>query len=117
MHSNSTTHEAALIGLGAMGAALAHALLAKGRRITVWNRTAARAEPLQRAGAALAPDVAAAVAAAPVVIVCVTDYASTRALLEPVDLRGRVLVQLSTGTPQEARETAAWAAARGAQYL
>ncbi|MER7078809.1 NAD(P)-binding domain-containing protein, partial [Saccharopolyspora kobensis] len=35
-----------VLGLGDMGTALADALLAAGHRVTVWNRTAARAEPL-----------------------------------------------------------------------
>ncbi|MDC0716363.1 NAD(P)-binding domain-containing protein [Nannocystis bainbridge] len=117
MHSHSTTHEAALLGLGAMGTALARAAASKGRRVTVWNRTPARATPLAAAGVTLAPSAAAAVAASPLVIVCVTDYAATRSLLETVSLVGKTLVQLSTGTPHEARELAAWATARGAQYL
>ncbi|MFE6489970.1 NAD(P)-binding domain-containing protein, partial [Streptomyces sp. NPDC057757] len=45
-----------LLGLGAMGTALARAWLAAGHPLTVWNRTAARAEPL----AAAPPDHAAA---------------------------------------------------------
>ncbi|MCY0987800.1 NAD(P)-binding domain-containing protein [Nannocystis sp. ILAH1] len=117
MHSHSTTHEAALIGLGAMGVALARAAATKGRRIIVWNRTSAKAAPLEAAGVTVAGSVAAAVAASPVVIVCVTDYPATRSLLESVELAGKTLVQLSTGTPQEARELAGWATARGARYL
>lgn len=37
--------EVSVIGLGAMGSALAGALLRDGHRITVWNRTTAKAEP------------------------------------------------------------------------
>ncbi|WAS96769.1 NAD(P)-binding domain-containing protein [Nannocystis punicea] len=117
MQSQSTTNEASLLGLGAMGAALARAAATKGRRLTVWNRTSAKAAPLVAAGVTVAASVAAAVAASPVVIVCVTDYAATRALLEAALLAGKTVVQLSTGTPQEARELAAWATARGARYL
>ena len=40
-----------LIGLGVMGAEMARTLLRSGHRVTVWNRTAAKAEPLVRAGA------------------------------------------------------------------
>ncbi|MFD0888709.1 NAD(P)-binding domain-containing protein, partial [Streptosporangium algeriense] len=35
-----------LLGLGAMGTALAQAWLAAGHRLTVWNRTPGRAEAL-----------------------------------------------------------------------
>jgi len=94
---------------------------ANGHHVTVWNRTAARAEPLREAGAAVAPDLATAVGASPVVLVCVDDYAVTRQLLAQSDVRpvlgGRVLVQLSTGRPQEARDLQAWISASAAEYL
>lgn len=44
------------IGLGQMGAAIAGNLIAAGHRLTVWNRTAAKAAPLVAAGARLADD-------------------------------------------------------------
>ncbi|MDC0668545.1 NAD(P)-dependent oxidoreductase [Nannocystis radixulma] len=110
-----------VIGLGEMGAALAAAFLRGQLRVTLWNRTPARATPLIAEGGVLAPDAAAAVTASPVVVVCVSDYAATRSILEREDvaaaLRGKLLVQLSTGTPKEARELGAWAAARGVDYL
>lgn len=109
--------DVSVIGLGDMGAALVRALLGKGYRVTVWNRTGAKAEPLIQRGATLAPDVAAAISASPVVIICVSDYDVTHRLLETGDVAGRVLVQLSTGTPQEARDGEAWARERGAEYL
>ncbi|WP_084960036.1 NAD(P)-dependent oxidoreductase [Thermoactinospora rubra] len=106
-----------VIGLGAMGRALAARLLDTGHRVTVWNRTASKAEPLVAMGATAAPSAAAAVEAAPLVIVCVLDYPAVRQALEGADLRGRVLVNLTNGRPLEARQAAEWAAARGADYL
>jgi 3-hydroxyisobutyrate dehydrogenase len=44
----------AFLGLGRMGSGMAARLLAAGHRLTVYNRTAARAEALVRAGATLA---------------------------------------------------------------
>ncbi|XYI00092.1 NAD(P)-dependent oxidoreductase [Sorangium sp. So ce1128] len=71
--------------------------------------------------AVLAPSVAAAVLASPVLVVCVSDHAATRELLETdgvaAALAGRALIQLSTGTPQEARDAEAWALHHGAEYL
>ena len=113
--------DVSIIGLGAMGSALARGLLGSGHRVTVWNRTRAKAEALVGSGAVLAPDVASAVAASPVVLVCVDNYDVTRSILSPRDVRaalsGRVLVQLSTGTPQEARDSQSWAREAGAEYL
>ena len=73
--------EVSVIGLGAMGSALARALLRDGHRVTVWNRTSAKAEPLVRDGALLAHGPAAAVSASPIVLVCVEDYKVTRSIL------------------------------------
>jgi 3-hydroxyisobutyrate dehydrogenase-like beta-hydroxyacid dehydrogenase len=113
--------EAALIGMGAMGSALARALLHSGHRVTVWNRTSAKAEPLARDGAVVAPSAAAAVSASPVVVVCVDNYEVTKTILGAKEvapaLAGRLLVQLSTGNPQEARDGEAWARERKADYL
>src|SRR5690606_37357618 len=66
---------ATVIGLGQMGSTLARLLLDSGYRVTVWNRTAAKAEPLVARGAELAPTALAAVSASRVVVVCVHDYA------------------------------------------
>jgi 3-hydroxyisobutyrate dehydrogenase-like beta-hydroxyacid dehydrogenase len=66
--------DVSVIDLGAMGAALARMLLRDGHRVTVWNRTSAKATPLVRDGAILAESVALAVGASPLVIVCVDNY-------------------------------------------
>lgn len=110
-----------MIGLGPLGAAMAHVLVEAGRETTVWNRTAARAEPLVAAGATLAASPEAAVAASPVVIVCVTNYDASDAILRTQQvkdtLEGRVLVQLSTGSPAQARDGEAWISACGGAFL
>ncbi|ATQ42439.1 NAD(P)-binding domain-containing protein [Caulobacter mirabilis] len=109
-----------VIGLGEMGSALARAFLRSGLRTTVWNRSAAKAADLVAAGAGLAPDAASAAAASPVTVVCVSDYAAAAAILDDAvlaALAGRTLVQLSTGTPREARTLAAGMEARGVRYL
>jgi 3-hydroxyisobutyrate dehydrogenase-like beta-hydroxyacid dehydrogenase len=109
--------DVSVLGLGVMGRALARTLLEGGKAVTVWNRTAAKAEPLERQGARRAASPAEAVAASPVVIVCVMDYAQSFGLLEGTALAGRTLVQLSTGSPKDARAGEAWAKERGAAYL
>ncbi|MFE2015441.1 NAD(P)-binding domain-containing protein [Streptomyces sp. NPDC059491] len=107
-----------LLGLGAMGTALARAWLAAGHPLTVWNRTPGRAAPLAAEGAVAAATAAGAVAAGggPVVL-CLLDDASVGTAVDGVDLTGRDLVNLTTTTPAQARARAAWAAERGARYL
>ncbi|WP_344601881.1 NAD(P)-dependent oxidoreductase [Streptomyces glaucus] len=106
-----------LLGLGAMGTALARAWLAAGHPLTVWNRTPARAAALAAEGARVADDAAAAVAANPLVVVCLLDDASVDEVLAGADLAGRDLVNLTSGTPAQARARAEWARERGARYL
>lgn len=112
-----TTTDVTVIGLGAMGSALARALIAGGHRVTVWNRSAAKADALVRAGAVLEPTVERALQASEVIVVCVKDYPATHALLEGSALTKKVVVQLSTGTPSEARAVAEVLRAQGAEYL
>ncbi|RLU99144.1 dehydrogenase [Streptomyces griseocarneus] len=106
-----------VLGLGPMGRALAGALLRNGHPTTVWNRTPGKAAGLD--GARVAETAAEAVAASPLVIVCVLDYAAATAVLAPLtdELRGRTIVNLTADSPDRARETAAWAAGRGIAYL
>lgn len=106
-----------LLGLGAMGTALAEAWLAAGHPLTVWNRTAARAGALAARGATAAATAEQAVAANRLVVVCLLDDASVPAALDGVDLTGKDLVNLVTSTPGQARARAAWAEERGARYL
>ncbi|MCF7221365.1 NAD(P)-dependent oxidoreductase [Marilutibacter chinensis] len=111
--------DVSVIGLGEMGGALARTLLRKGWRVTVWNRSPMRARALAAEGARTANDPVEAVAASPIVIVCLSNYPAMREVLGRCDgtLAGRVVVQLGNGTPQDARDGAAWAESRGAHYL
>ncbi|WP_079152040.1 NAD(P)-dependent oxidoreductase [Streptomyces sp. RTd22] len=108
-----------VIGLGEMGRALADALITSGHPTTVWNRSATKADDLVARGAVRAATVEEAVLASPLTLVCLLDYDVTDAILRPAAdaLRGRTLVNLTNGTPTQARETEAWAVGHGAAYL
>lgn len=106
-----------LLGLGAMGTALARTWLAAGHPLTLWNRTHARAEALETEGAHIAATAAEAVAASRLIVVCLLDDASVGAALADADLRGKDLVNLTTGTPADATARARWAEERGARFL
>ncbi|MFH9728909.1 NAD(P)-dependent oxidoreductase [Streptomyces sp. NPDC017260] len=105
-----------VLGLGLMGGALAGAFLRAGHPTTVWNRTPAKADDLVARGATLAESPAAAIAAAPLVVVCVSDYDAVVDVLDgPLD--DRVVVNLTSGTPSRARELAEEVVRRGGGYL
>ncbi|MPY91165.1 MAG: NAD(P)-dependent oxidoreductase [Luteitalea sp.] len=110
-----------VIGLGTMGTTLAQLLLGSGYRVTVWNRTRAKADALSGDRVVVAPSAAAAVAASDVAVVCVYDYKAANEILATKDvesvLAGRVIVQLTTGSPQEARDSELWARRHRADYV
>ncbi|MGW2776143.1 NAD(P)-dependent oxidoreductase [Streptomyces olivaceoviridis] len=106
-----------LLGTGAMGTALGRSWLAAGHPLTVWNRTPGRTAALTAEGAVAAGSAAEAVAANRLVVACLLDDASVGAALDSAELAGRDLVNLTTGTPADARRRAAWAEKRGARFL
>ena len=108
-----------VLGLGAMGSALAAAFIAKGHSVTVWNRSAAKAEPLEKKGAATTKTIAGALAASPLIVVCLLTYDTVDAVLGEAagQLRGKTLVNLTNGTPAQARKLEIWAHSHGAGYV
>lgn len=113
--------DVSLIGLGSMGSSLARALVTAGHVVTVWNRTPEKSEPLVSLGAIGTVELSDAVKRSPLVLVCIDNYSTTEKILgaEGIapDLRGRTLVQFSTGTPQEARNAEVLFGGFGADYL
>ncbi|MFB6890958.1 NAD(P)-dependent oxidoreductase [Kitasatospora sp. NPDC056327] len=108
-----------VIGLGPMGRAMAGAYLDAGYAVTLWNRSAGRADDLVARGAVLAPGAAEAVAANELVVLSLTDYDAVFAVLETAGprLAGRTVVNLSSDTPERAREAARRLAELGAGHL
>ncbi|NCF26602.1 MAG: NAD(P)-binding domain-containing protein [Gammaproteobacteria bacterium] len=110
-----------VLGLGSMGAALARAFQTANHRITVWNRTPEKMQAFVTNGAVAASSVESAVGDSPATVICVDDYTVTRRILDTAGvidrLSGRTVIQLTTGTPQEAREFEAWLQGRGVDYI
>lgn len=110
-----------VLGTGRMGAALASAFMRNGHPTTVWNRTLEKTEPLRAAGAMVTQTASQAIAASPVIVVNVSDYAASGPLLREASamgiLRDKLIVELTSGTPQGARDAAQWTTAQGAHYL
>jgi 3-hydroxyisobutyrate dehydrogenase len=108
----------AVLGLGIMGEGIARNLLRKGFPTVVWNRTAARMEPLVERGVLSAESPAAAAAQAEVVIDVVTDVAASRETwlgpngALPALAPGGVAVECATLSAAWIRELAGTAAER-----
>ncbi|TDE25046.1 NAD(P)-dependent oxidoreductase [Nonomuraea mesophila] len=118
MTTNSSV-QVSVLGLGAMGSALADALVKAGYATTVWNRSPEKADDLVAQGAEAAATAGDAVRASGLVITCLLDHASVHKVLDPLsrDLAGRTLINVTTTSPAESRELAAWAAHAGVTYL
>ena len=111
------------IGLGHMGLPMARRLAASGTPLTVWNRTAGKAAPLAAAGARVADSLPGLAAACDVVITMLADAAAVRSVLAgdggvlAACRDGAVVIDMSTIGPRAARDLAAEAARRGADFL
>lgn len=93
----------AFLGTGLMGAPMAARLLAAGYPLTAWNRTAARAQALQPAGAQVAATPAAAVDGSDIVITMLEDGAVVAQVTElaAAGLRAGMLVIDMSSTRQD----------------
>ncbi len=111
------------LGLGAIGRPIA-GHLARGHRLTVWNRTAERAARFAaETGAAAAATPRAAAQACEVVFTCLPNSPEVEAVLEGPDglaaglESGAVLVDLTSGVPAASRRIAQRLAARGVGFV
>ncbi|MFG2003480.1 NAD(P)-dependent oxidoreductase [Spirillospora sp. NPDC048911] len=113
------TNDVTVMGLGLMGTALAEAFLKAGRTTTVWNRSAAKAGTLVAKGASRAATPAGAIAASPLIVVCLSVNENVREVLGTAaeTLAGKTVVNLTNGTPRQARELAELVTARGGEYV
>ncbi|MCL6593031.1 MAG: NAD(P)-dependent oxidoreductase [Alicyclobacillus sp.] len=111
------------IGLGTMGGPMAQNLVKQGYQVTVFNRTAAKAEPLARVGAAVASSPAEVARASDVLMTMLTaDAAVLEVILGPGGVReglqpGKVVVDASTVSPETSRRLAAALAEVGVEFL
>jgi 3-hydroxyisobutyrate dehydrogenase-like beta-hydroxyacid dehydrogenase len=108
-----------ILGLGAMGQALTARFLQQSHTVTVWNRTPDKAASLVAKGARKGNTAADAIVASDVTVICVLDYAASGSVIDDAAsaLSGRALVNLTNGTPAQARAAAERVAGLGAAYL
>ena len=113
------TQKIGFVGLGAMGLPMAANLLAAGYHLTVYNRTASKAEPLVAKGAHRANRAGDVAQPGGIVVSMLADDASLKALVTGEDALAAHLatdgihLSMSTVSPAITRELAAYHAARG----
>ena len=116
-------HTIGFIGLGIMGQPMALNLLKAGHKLTVYNRSAGKTEPLKQAGAEVAATPAAAAKDAEFVIIIVTDSAAVEEVVLGKDgilgtvASGAIVIDSSTISPAVSRKMACHAAGKGASWL
>ncbi|WP_459963034.1 NAD(P)-dependent oxidoreductase [Nocardia sp. IFM 10818] len=108
-----------VIGLGPMGQSMVKAFLKAGVEVTVWNRSPEKAEAMVELGAKRAATVAEAIDANEVTVVSLTHYAAMYDVLGQAQdrLRGKVIANLSSDSPEKARAGAAWVREHGAEFI
>ncbi|GAA3834235.1 NAD(P)-dependent oxidoreductase [Amycolatopsis tucumanensis] len=115
--------ELGFLGLGTMGTPMALNLVRAGTPLVVWNRTAAKAEVLRAAGAAVAGSAAEVCRRADVVFLMLADGAAVDAVLGrggsgfAANVGGRIVVHMGTTSPEYSRGLAADVAAAGGRYV
>ncbi len=114
----------AFLGLGVMGFPMAGHLAKAGHKVTVFNRTAARAQDwVAKHGGKSAPTPAAAAKGAEIVFACVGNDDDLRSILKGPDgafagmAKGSVFVDHTTASAEVARESAETAAGLGLGFL
>lgn len=112
-----------IAGIGKMGAAIGSRLLSLGHPVTVWNRTAERAQPLLDAGARWAESPKALAESVDVVITLLTNEAAlddvygTASGLLAGQVQNKMFIDMSTVRPAKPQEMAQRAEAVKARFL
>jgi 3-hydroxyisobutyrate dehydrogenase len=114
----------AFLGLGAMGSRMAANLIKAGHTVTVWNRDAAKAEPLLALGAKIAGTPKAAAANADIVISMLRDDDASRQVWTSADTgalpamrKGALAIECSTLTVHHIKDLAHKANTHGISFI
>lgn len=113
--------EVGFIGIGIMGGGMSRNLVAAGHTVRVWNRTRSKAEAVE--GATVAESPQAVAESCDVVLICVSDSADVRAVVEGdtgvlSGLRpGGLVVDHSTISPSVTRDLATATEAAGGSWV
>jgi 3-hydroxyisobutyrate dehydrogenase len=108
-----------ILGLGAMGSALAARFLEEKYKVAVWNRSPEKAGPWLDKGANLAQTAVDGINASDLIIICLLDNAAVQTTLAGAlgQLQGKTIVNLTNGTPDQARKLSDQIVGHGARYV
>ena len=110
-------------GVGKMGTAIALRLLEVGHQVFLYNRTAAKVEPLRSAGATVAATAAALASAVEVIITILSNAEAQEAIYDGpagllhVDIAGKLVIDMSTVQPAQELALAHKVKAKGGTFV
>src|ERR1700716_1801363 len=110
-------------GTGRMGSSIAQRLMAVGHEVGVWNRDAAKTEPLTEAGAKLFASPAELVQDCDAVVVMLLNDAATEAVYRgpngilQADLAGKLVIDMSTVRPGTMKSNGSSVLQQGAAFV
>ena len=111
------------IGLGIMGVRMATNALKAGHKLTVYNRTAARAVELAKSGAVVAKNPREAAAEAEIILIMLTGPEAINDTLNGTEgllagnIKGKVVINSSTVSPEYARQLNTIISDQGAHFI
>ena len=115
--------KAGFVGVGVMGGRMAELLLDKGHTVTIYNRTREKAQPFLDKGMLWADSPRAVAAASDFLFTSVSDSKALAAITDGPDgiiagmSAGKVLVDMSTVSPEDSRAVAAKCREQGGDML
>lgn len=111
------------IGLGKMGKPMSESLVKAGHSVTVYNRTKSKEAPLKEDGAATAASPKELVEKTDVTFLMISDDKAVEDIFRgkegifEADVKGKIIVNMSTVSPEISREMAAALEEKGGHYL
>ena len=95
-----------------MGSALAKTLLKSNYKVSLWNRTLSKAKELNHKEANICLSPKEAIENSELIIVCLLNYKVWRSIIDSqltnIDLNGKTIIQLTTGSIEEVLEHSEW---------
>ena len=111
------------IGLGKMGKPMSESLVKAGHSVTVYNRTKEKEVPLKKDGAASADSPKQIMEASDVLFIMISDDEAVKNVFQgkkgilAADVRDKIVINMSTVSPEISREMAAALKEKNNQYL